>query len=70
MVDGTGLENQRGATHREFESRPLRHRKYSPFGLYFLCVGSRLELAGAGEPARPRVWCNAAKCWKSLLLLA
>ena len=25
MVDGTGLENQRGATHRGFESRPLRH---------------------------------------------
>ena len=24
MVDGTGLENQRGATHRGFESRPLR----------------------------------------------
>jgi hypothetical protein len=39
VVDGTGLENRRGATHREFESRPLRHRKYSPYGLYFLCIG-------------------------------
>lgn len=27
MVDGTGLENQRGATHREFESRPLRQEE-------------------------------------------
>ena len=26
MVDGTGLENQRGATHRGFESRPLRQK--------------------------------------------
>ena len=25
MVDGNGLENRRGATYREFESRPLRH---------------------------------------------
>ena len=24
MVDGTGLENQRGETHRGFESLPLR----------------------------------------------
>ena len=24
MVDGTGLENRRGATHRGFESLPLR----------------------------------------------
>ena len=27
MVDGNGLENRRGATHREFESRPLRQEK-------------------------------------------
>ena len=27
MVDGTGLENQRGATHRGFESLPLRQHK-------------------------------------------
>ncbi len=26
VVDGTGLENRRGATHRGFESLPLRHR--------------------------------------------
>ena len=26
-VDGTGLENQRGATHRGFESLPLRQNK-------------------------------------------
>jgi hypothetical protein len=25
VVDGNGLENRRGETHREFESRPLRH---------------------------------------------
>ena len=25
VVDGTCLENKRGETHREFESRPLRH---------------------------------------------
>ena len=24
MVDGNGLENRRGETHREFESLPLR----------------------------------------------
>jgi hypothetical protein len=35
VVDGTGLENRRGATHREFESRPLRHRKITTFGRYF-----------------------------------
>ncbi len=27
VVDGNGLENRRGETHREFESRPLRHNK-------------------------------------------
>ncbi len=27
MVEGTCLENKRGATHREFESRPLRQAK-------------------------------------------
>ena len=27
MVDGTGLENQRGATHRGFESLPLRQER-------------------------------------------
>ncbi len=29
MVDGTCLENKRGATHREFESRPLRQMCYN-----------------------------------------
>ena len=27
VVDGTCLENKRGETHREFESRPLRQLK-------------------------------------------
>lgn len=27
VVDGTGLENRRGATHRGFESLPLRQIK-------------------------------------------
>ena len=33
MVDGNGLENRRGETHREFESRPLRQVMYvkTPF---------------------------------------
>ena len=35
VVDGTGLENRRGATHRGFESLPLRQEKESPFGLSF-----------------------------------
>lgn len=29
VVDGNGLENRRGATHREFESRPLRQAKWT-----------------------------------------
>ena len=29
VVDGTCLENKRGATHREFESRPLRQMCYN-----------------------------------------
>ena len=31
VVDGNGLENRRGATHREFESRPLRQENRSGF---------------------------------------
>ena len=31
VVDGTGLENQRGATHRGFESLPLRQKEYGTF---------------------------------------
>ena len=27
MVEGTGLENQRGATHHGFESHSLRHTR-------------------------------------------
>lgn len=49
MVDGTGLENQRGATHREFESRPLRqnlkHQKRRPESrLFSLAEEGRFEL--------------------------
>ena len=39
MVDGNGLENRRGATHREFESRPLRQEKEvisKGYGLFLL----------------------------------
>ena len=46
MVDGNGLENRRGATHREFESRPLRQENRRPFGRLFSCLGSTYELAG------------------------
>ncbi len=31
VVDGTGLENRRGATHRGFESLPLRQNKTLTF---------------------------------------
>lgn len=36
VVDGSSLENCRGATHREFESRPLRHRKRKSYDFLFL----------------------------------
>ncbi len=36
VVDGNGLENRRGATHREFESRPLRQRKDTRTGVFSL----------------------------------
>ena len=32
VVDGTGLENRRGATHRGFESLPLRQKLQSIAG--------------------------------------
>jgi hypothetical protein len=35
VVDGNGLENRRGATYREFESRPLRQGELRPFGSFF-----------------------------------
>ena len=38
MVDGTGLENRRGATHRGFESLLLRHETYSPIGAVFIGI--------------------------------
>ncbi len=36
MVDGNGLENRRGETHREFESRPLRQIKNMISTIIFL----------------------------------
>ena len=41
MVEGTGLENRRGATHRGFESLLFRQVKTSPFGL--VLTWSRVE---------------------------
>lgn len=36
VVDGTCLENKRGATYREFESRPLRQSKNTTLVVVFL----------------------------------
>ena len=38
MVDGTGLENRRGATHRGFESLLLRQEKDSLVWAVFFLV--------------------------------
>jgi hypothetical protein len=36
VVDGTCLENKRGATYREFESRPLRQAVIIKTSMYVL----------------------------------
>ena len=49
MVDGTGLENRRGETHREFESRPLRIKSsVAPRPIYYV----RLALCGLLKKSR------------------
>jgi hypothetical protein len=49
VVEGTGLENQRGATYRGFESHPLRQieRKTAIGRLFFLYVGISSTSAGS-----------------------
>ena len=56
MVDGNGLENRRGETHREFESRPLRQNKEMTLVVVFCSdVVPRCGLAGFAKSKTNRV---------------
>ena len=55
MVDGTGLENQRGATHRGFESRPLRQwESRSNPRFLFVCVKGVAGLIVKTQKVEPK----------------
>ena len=64
MVDGNGLENRRGATHREFESRPLRQEIRRPFGRLISCSRPTFKLAGF-EQQNNREFGAVRAVWKS-----
>ena len=61
VVDGTGLENRRGATYREFESRPLRHGEQKTatiVAVYFLVKDYRTDAPFVPVPPVPLLGTN------------
>ena len=61
MAEGSGLENQRRATYRGFESHPLRHTKNAGVRSYRQGHPGVTRKAAGSSPAAPAIYSPVAQ---------